>query len=298
MNQEDEIMKNILLVILALCAIGLLAMSKTAHNITKSESITEDTMDGVDNLTLNIQNRNGAIKLVGWDKDYLHYTITKRSNWGKDELDLVDIHVSKNQNSVDFRVEKKEKRARVSIEIVCQVPANLITGAVRTSNGSISVEGCNGTSELSTSNGSITCTSHNGTVEASTSNGSIRLSHLAAARASTSNGKIVITDVPNVLTAKTSNGSIYAEVSSISQDTSFRTSNGSITLAISETIDADISAHTSNSRISIDDLDVRVQSLSRNSFKGSVGSGGPIITASTSNGKIKLRALSQSEKLY
>jgi hypothetical protein len=285
MNQEDEIMKNILLVILALCAIGLLAMSKTAHNITKSESITEDTMDGVDNLTLNIQNRNGAIKLVGWDKDYLHYTITKRSNWGKDELDLVDIHVSKNQNSVDFRVEKKEKRARVSIEIVCQVPANLITGAVRTSNGSIS-------------NGSITCTSHNGTVEASTSNGSIRLSHLAAARASTSNGKIVITDVPNVLTAKTSNGSIYAEVSSISQDTSFRTSNGSITLAISETIDADISAHTSNSKISIDDLDVRVQSLSRNSFKGSVGSGGPIITASTSNGKIKLRALSQSEKLY
>lgn len=291
-------MKNILLIILALCAIGLLAMSSTTHSTTKSESVTEETMDGVDNLTLNIQNRNGSIKLVGWDKNYLHYTITKRSNWGEDELDLVDVKVSKNQHSVDFSVEKKENTARVSVEIECRVPANLITGALRTSNGSISVEGCNGESKLSTSNGSITCTNHDGTVEASTSNGSIKLAHLAAAKAITSNGKIVITDVPLVLQAKTSNGSIYAEVASISQDTTFRTSNGSITLAISETIDADISAHTSNSKISIDDLDVRVQSLSRSSFKGSVGSGGPIITANTSNGKIKLRALSQSEKLY
>ena len=66
------------------------------------------------------------------------------------------------------------------------------------------------------------------------------------------------------------------------------TNNGPITLRMAEGTNARISARTSNASIDTD-FEVRAQGeLSRNRLEGAIGSGGPLIDLSTSNGSIHL----------
>ena len=66
------------------------------------------------------------------------------------------------------------------------------------------------------------------------------------------------------------------------------TNNGPITLRMSAGTNADISARTNNASINTE-FEVRARGeLSRNRLEGVIGSGGPLIDLSTSNGSIHL----------
>jgi len=56
-------------------------------------------------------------------------------------------------------------------------------------------------------------------------------------------------------------------------------------------INAQVRAHTSNGTIS-SDFDVKVQgTISKHSLEGAIGSGGPVLDLSTSNGSVHLEKL-------
>jgi DUF4097 and DUF4098 domain-containing protein YvlB len=67
------------------------------------------------------------------------------------------------------------------------------------------------------------------------------------------------------------------------------TSNSSITVRMPGSAGAQVKARTSNASITSDfDVSVRGGMLSKHRMEGTIGSGGPLLDLSTSNGGIKL----------
>lgn len=126
---------------------------------------------------------------------------------------------------------------------------------------------------------------------ARTVNGRIEISELTDdVEAYTVNGGIEIATRGEAM-AQTVNGSIRAELGSIrgSEPLEFKTVNGSITLDVPSSLDADVDFRVVNGDIETD-FPVTVNGrFGRRSMKGVIGSGGREISAQTVNGSIRLR---------
>jgi hypothetical protein len=129
-------------------------------------------------------------------------------------------------------------------------------------------------------------------VSARTTNGGIVISATNAdVRAHTTNGAIRLTDVGGRIHAQSTNGTIRAamapQVATI-QSVELRTTNGSVTLTVPERASAQVELSTTNGSITTDlPLTVRGQ-VNRRRVSGALGSGGPPLRVSTTNGSIRL----------
>ncbi len=162
-----------------------------------------------------------------------------------------------------------------------------------TSGGSIAVAGCQGQVEISTSGGSLNLGEIEGDVTAKTSGGSIRGDKLTGKSVvKTSGGSIEVAGIKGSMDAATSGGSIRAEL--LEQpvgDCTFRSSGGGITVVFDEKVNVDVDARTSGGRVS---SDLPVTSViqgeqKKNELQGKINGGGPLITAHTSGGSVRLQ---------
>lgn len=129
--------------------------------------------------------------------------------------------------------------------------------------------------EGSTVNGGIEVAGLRSPVFASTVNGDVRIATSAFAEASTVNGDI---------DARVGAGTL-------TEDLSFSTVNGSIDLAAPAGLNAELEASTVNGEID-SDFEVTVRrSRSRQSMRGTLGSGGGDLDLTTVNGRIRLRRI-------
>lgn len=162
-----------------------------------------------------------------------------------------------------------------------------------TSGGSISVAGCKGQVEISTSGGSLTLGEIEGDVTAKTSGGAIHANELTGRSiVKTSGGSIEVAGIKGSIEAGTSGGSISAELlEQPAGDCSFKTSGGGITVALGEKLAVDVDLRTSAGRVSTDFPVATVVhgEQSKNELRGKVNGGGPLITAHTSAGSIRLQ---------
>jgi DUF4097 and DUF4098 domain-containing protein YvlB len=125
----------------------------------------------------------------------------------------------------------------------------------------------------------------------------------------TSNGHIHAERLRGSLQGTTSNGGINAVLEAVSGPIRLETRNGSIDLRLPEKFTGDVHATTSNSGISLhlppdasarvsartsnasisSDFEMKVQGeFNKNHMEGTIGSGGPFIDLSTTNGGIHL----------
>lgn len=118
-------------------------------------------------------------------------------------------------------------------------------------------------------NGAVRADGLDGDVLARTVNGGIRLSTSQRA------------------TARTVNGSIEAAFggSTLAGETEFETVNGSITLDVSDTLDADLRIRTTNGRIRAD-VPMVATRTSRRRVEGTLGNGGATLSLRTVNGSV------------
>ena len=161
-----------------------------------------------------------------------------------------------------------------------------------TSGGNISLNGCKGLVDLHTSGGSLNLSAIEGDTTARTSGGSIRANKLnGKAVVKTSGGSITVSDIHGSIDAGTSGGSIRATLAEQpAGDCSFKTSGGSITLALAGSIAADVDLHTSGGHVSTELPVVSViqGKQEKNELRGKVNGGGPLLTAHTSGGSVRL----------
>lgn len=223
--------------------------------------------------TVEVYNRDGNITITGWDQDTVEIAALKESYGGQEALDQVDIFIDITEKIVIQTIHADDD-ADVTVSYEIRVPEDIVVGIIECSNGNISLDGLLGNPVISTSNGTVTVKNVNGIVSARSSN-----------------GNITVSAVKSLGDLTTSNGTIEAELPVLNDNLEIRTSNGSITLALTAALRADLEASTSNGTISINNLNIDTAKFEKTSLTGSMNGGGYKINISTSNGSINLLPL-------
>ncbi len=263
-----------------------------------------------------VENINGPVEVLGWEKDTVQITGTKQAS-REEMLKQLRIEAKADDSGVTVRTLRPEgiRHGSMGAKIFIRAPRQIQLEKIASSNGQLRVEDIEGNARLETSNGQIIvrrlggrldARTSNGRVDADTvngdtivrtSNGAIQIGRVAGLLdATTSNGHIqalVSKPKPNVpLRFESSNGSIEVNVDSLeNNELHASTSNSSITVRLPSAIKANVRASTSNSSIS-SDFDVATHgTISKHHLEGAINGGGPLIQLSTSNGSIHLQKL-------
>jgi DUF4097 and DUF4098 domain-containing protein YvlB len=219
--------------------------------------------------TVNVRNVNGAISVERSRSNQVEITAEKRWRRGDpDDVRIVqvagrngDIMVCALWNDAEctengIRSQRRQTwndRNDVSVHFTVRVPDGVHVN-MSTVNGGVTVDAIAGMIDASTVNGSVEARSTGGPVH-----------------------------------AKTVNGSIKATMASLgSENLEYETVNGSITLTLPANSNVDLDISTVNGSVNTD-FPVTVQgSISRRKLRGSIGSGGRSLKASTVNGSVNL----------
>jgi DUF4097 and DUF4098 domain-containing protein YvlB len=259
---------------------------------------------------LDLENFNGSVDIAGWDKNEVEVNGTKYAR-SKDLLDSIKIETSNSPDAVRFKTSHPVGHGNMGAKYTIRVPRKVVLNDIRSSNGAIHVEDIDGTSRLHTSNGGVRLSRVKGDIDIETSNGTIELEGVNGnATLRTSNGKIKGDIKGGALEANTSNGGITLALADGSGNGPVRmhssngsidltldnarevhatTSNSSITVHLPSSANGRVRAHTSNSSIDTDfDVLVKGGVHTKHELEGTLGSGGPLIDLSTSNGGIHL----------
>jgi len=260
---------------------------------------------------LELDNFNGSVEIMGWEKDELRVSGLK---FAGNEADLRELKIevtSDGQRARIRTVASSGRRRNAGVRYMLRTPRRVELERIRTSNGSIRAEFIQGSARLETSNGSITLRQLEGRVEALTSNGSVNLTEVQGdAVLRTSNGRITVERLKGALEAVTSNASIAARVleagpgrvlrlvtsnggielsvdSFQQNEVTAQTSNGSVTVRLPDSLTARLRATTSNGAIH-SDFPVLAGSTGKDHLEGEIGGGGPLIRLATTNGSIRV----------
>jgi DUF4097 and DUF4098 domain-containing protein YvlB len=223
----------------------------------------------------------------------------------------VRINVTPSANSIDIRtIRPTDTRCNCGARYVIHVPRKVEPSSIATSNGTIRVDTIEGRARLKTSNGSVHASQLQGALDARTSNGAVDVSDVigdtslhtsngsiradvkrGSFDATTSNGRITVRLVEpdsKPVRLESSNGNIELTMDA-AREVHADTSNSSITVRMPGSAGAMVKARTSNASITSDfDVSVRSGMISKHRLEGTIGSGGPLLDLSTSNGGIKL----------
>ena len=259
---------------------------------------------------LSVETFNGSVDISAWDQNTVDVSGTKFGP-SQEDADNLKVNVDAGVDSVSVRVPRPSvRRNNQGARLVIKIPRGTRLDRITTSNSSIRTEDGNGPAKLRTSNSSIRVVDLHGDLDAETSNSSIELEGVEGnARAHTSNGHIRAERLGGSFEADTSNSSVHADISrtdrpvrigtsngavelalppKFASDVHVNTNNGGITLRLAEGANARLSARTSNASISTE-VEVRAEGeIGKNRLEGVIGSGGPLIDLSTSNGSIHL----------
>ena len=242
-----------------------------------------------------VENFNGPVEIIGWEKDQVEINGVKYAPT-QSQLALVKVEIVANADSVRIRVVKPDyRRGNIGARMTIQVPRKVELERIQSSNGSLKASYIEGPVRMRTSNGSVRVNNLVSTLEIATSNGAIEVRDLKGdGTLRTSNGRVTAEGIRGGLDVSTSNGTISAELVELqsSRNIRFETSNGAITLRLPTSVNARLNATTRNSTVSTDfELMVKGSENSKRHMSGTIGSGGPAINLSTSNGNIRVLKL-------
>ena len=226
----------------------------------------------------------------------------------KEFLEDFNLEISQNGNTITLVAKQKsssgwswKNRPGLSFEI--SVPEKIST-EIRTSGGSVSLDGVQGTQDIASSGGSISVKNSKGKVETQSSGGSLHLSQFEGdVEAQTSGGSVKVENLKGNIQAKssgggislsqifggieasTSGGSIRAELAEITQNMNFQSSGGSIQITVpaSAKFNLDIRGGGISSQL------INFQgTTTKNQISGKVNGGGPSLNMSSSGGSIRI----------
>ncbi len=265
---------------------------------------------------LYVENLNGSVEITGWEKNSVQVTGTKHAS-EEATLKALKIDIVNSPDSIRIRtIGPSGHRGGYGAKYVIRLPQSAVIEQVDSSNGGVRLESIDGTARVRTSNGSIKAYRVAGPVELRTSNSSVEVADIpGGAVLSTSNGGIRAESVKGILDASTtnsainvtlndpdpqkpvklqsSNGSIELTMNGFKDnDIRVSTSNSAITLRLPSSAHGMLRAHTSNSSVNCDfDLTVKGGQLNKSWVEGQIGSGGPVLDLSTSNGSIRVQRI-------
>jgi len=253
-------------------------IDEDAGKYADEDRVTEELVEEyeVDSGTaIQVDLKNGGVKITTHDGEKVELHIEKSVPESlEDKLDDIEVDVINKNNELTITTDYKNDFKYGSVHIEIKAPEDVVVEKVEVSNGNIDIEGVNGDMTLESSNGNINVKNVSGSVKATTSNGNIEL-----------------TQVEEVLNTATTNGNILVQITKLNKDIKIKTANGNINVFIDPSLDADITAETTNGKVTINDLDIDLSKDKRTEKAGKLGKGGNKITITTSNSNIDIHEL-------
>jgi hypothetical protein len=213
---------------------------------------------------VSVNNINGSIKVVGWDRPEVKLATNKVSNV-RERLDDIEIRVSSSPGRFDVEVDYKKKRNswkrgdKLYVNFSLMVPKTAYIDEIESVNGSINVSDLNNYISVSAVNGGIRASRLQGKMKLSTVNGSV---------------SAVLNDVEST------------------SDVSLSTVNGTADVTLPSNVSATIKADTVNGSIKNDfGLPVKVGKYIGRDLYGQIGSGTTRIRLNSVNGSIRILRL-------
>jgi DUF4097 and DUF4098 domain-containing protein YvlB len=246
-------MKSLRLPALLLTSLVLVAAARAAvtEKFTQTYPLASD---GV----IHLENVNGDIEIVAWDKAEVLLEAEKRAKTDAD-LDKVTLEI----DATPARLSVKTKYAKTgwfgninaSVRYKLMVPAGARLARIDTVNSNITVTGVRGSVDLDTVN-----------------------------------GRIVATGLAADASLDSVNGGLSAEFASLDgvREVKLDSVNGRASVTLPKGAAARIDADSVNGSVSIEQQ-VKLGKMKRHSLTGQIGEGGPSVSLETVNGSISIR---------
>jgi DUF4097 and DUF4098 domain-containing protein YvlB len=283
-------------------AIGLASGACTVRVDTEERTAREEKLFKVTGQPdVRIATFDGSVEIRSWDRDEVLVEVEKR---GADEEALRSIQVRAEQqgNRIDVDVTRPSGRdtfAGIGIHIstaarlLVTVPRR-VTLTARSGDGSIRVDRLEGRIELRTSDGSVRADEVKGSLDIDTHDGSITVEDADGdVTLSTRDGGITVAGRLGRVKAKTGDGSITIRAergTSMSDDWSVITEDGTVALYLPEEFAAEVDAQTDDGRVRSDfTLETEREESHRRWARGKLNAGGHELRVRTGDGSIALR---------
>ena len=252
---------------------------------------------------LGLRTFDGSIQLRSWDKNEVLVEIERR---GPDQKSTESLVVNTSQDGNRIVVEVPEPRDRrdgihigswqsPSVSLVVTMPRQ-VTVEARTGDGSISADDLAGSVALNSGDGSIHARRIEGNLRARTGDGSIAITDAAGrVEANSGDGSIELGGRFETIDVRTGDGAVRLDVSEgsvLKNDWSVSTGDGSITLRLPRTLDAELDAHTGDGGVHADGIPGNAEKSSddneRGSLRAQIGKGGRTLRLRSGDGSINV----------
>lgn len=201
---------------------GTLGLEESDTPQTENYTVSQDTA-----VTLFNGNVNGTVKVEAWGKDYVELTWTRRTTWGKSELEKAEVKVTQAPGRLDIEGKLLSKDAKVSVDYDIKLPRNALLARVTSGDGSIRIAATSGDTIVSSGVGSVSVQNTSGYLDITVEQGKIHLEGTTGgAKLTTADDVIEVISADGDIIAANSNGGIT--INDCKGDVSLQTSHGSI----------------------------------------------------------------------
>lgn len=239
-----------------------------------------------------VKNRNGGIRVTGWDREEVALTAVIRDT----ERRKIQIVLQRKGQDLDIEALFQQPKWTFGIGFVhsprCEMTLNVprrLQAHFRTTNGTLTVAALEGFANCETTNGDIKIREVGGEVHADTTNGTIEAVKLRARiKGGTTNGRILLEDVDGGIRMETINGSIRARnLDGWNEGILLETTNGSIEMELGKA-SGELRASNSNGSLDVKVPGAQVIELSKHNAHLKVPGRSQKITLTTTNGSIRV----------
>ena len=252
-----------------------LVTAATAHGATLTEAF-DKTYDVRPGAEVSLNNINGGITIAVWDQPRVRIVAEKKVKGDKSEV--------------------QEAMKELRIEVTAAAGGlNIKTHYPNESDGGIAglFDLLQGRDDVDAQVTYQLTVPRSMNLDISNTNGGISVSDVSGRlELDTTNGKIETARCAGSLDASTTNGGISAEFTSVTRgaDISASTTNGRITISVPRNFAGEIDAGTTNGAITTD-LPVATRHVGDNRLRGTINGGGTPMKLRTTNGAIQIKAL-------
>jgi Toastrack DUF4097 len=298
-------MRNSNHALVSILGLSVLALGSAACSIdVRGEGIvTRDekrfTVTGAPDL--NLKTFDGSIQMKSWDRNEVLIEIERR---GPDAATAEALVVNATQDGNRIVVEAPAPRdshrihfgswQSPSVNLIVTAPKKL-TAEVRTGDGSITADDLTGVITLNSGDGSIRARHVEGNLQARTGDGSISISDAAGrVEADSGDGSIELGGRLEALDVRTGDGAVRLDIfdgSTLKTDWNVNTGDGSITVRLPASLDAEVDAHTGDGGVhanGVDGVAEKQDDDDRGSLRGRVGKGGRTLRLRSGDGSINI----------
>lgn len=259
-----------------------------------SDRRTETRVEALKNGSkLWVKNRNGAIRVVGWDREEVSLSADIKDT----ERRRIQLVVQRKGADLDIEAVFQQPGFSFSFgfvqsprcEMTLSVPRKL-AAYFRTTNGTVEASAMEGYVRCETTNGDIRVKDIAGEVQAQTTNGGIEAQRLnARMKGETTNGRIQLEEVLGGVNACTTNGGIHAKnLEGWGEGITLETTNGGIDVELGKATGR-IEASTTNGGVELKANGMQDVEVTKRSGHATIPGRTQKIRLSTTNGGIHVR---------